>query len=61
MLNKNNLKSNQAVHSIEKPESQLKEMWDSLKDSKSAMVGLIIVLFLAFLFYFLKRKTPKFV
>lgn len=58
MLNKNNLKSNQAVHSIEKPESQLKEMWDSLKDSKSAMVGLIIVLFLAFIAIFGRLFMP---
>lgn len=58
MLNKNNLKSNQAVHSIEKPESQLKEMWDSLKDSKSAMVGLVIVLFLAFIAIFGRLFMP---
>ena len=58
MLNKNNLKSNQAVHSIEKPESQLKEMWYSLKDSKSAMVGLVIVLFLAFIAIFGRLFMP---
>lgn len=31
---------------LEKPDSQLKEMWESLRDNKVAMVGLVTILFL---------------
>ncbi|MGE4274011.1 MAG: nickel transporter permease [Desulfitobacterium sp.] len=33
----------QAAEYVEKPESQLKEMWDTLKQNKAAVVGLCII------------------
>ncbi|NLJ31594.1 MAG: ABC transporter permease [Clostridiales bacterium] len=39
--------SAQAVALLEKPESQFKEMWDSLRENKAAVLGLIIIAFLA--------------
>lgn len=36
----------QAAEYVEKPESQLKEMWDTLKQNKAAVVGLCIIVFL---------------
>jgi peptide/nickel transport system permease protein len=38
--------SSQEATLLEKPESQLKEMWDSLRDNKAAIVGLIIIVLL---------------
>lgn len=57
-LNENNLELDQAVRSIEKPESQLKEMWDSLKSNRAAMVGLVLVVFLAFIAIFGRIFMP---
>lgn len=57
-LSENNLGSDQAVRYIEKPESQLKEMWDSLKNNRSAMIGLVIVLFLVFIAVFGRLFMP---
>lgn len=37
----------QAAEYVEKPESQLKEMWETLKGNKAAVVGLFIIDFLA--------------
>lgn len=37
----------QADAVLEKPESQLREMWDSLRENKAAVLGLIIIAFLA--------------
>ncbi|AFL98921.1 MULTISPECIES: ABC transporter permease [Desulfitobacterium] len=36
----------QAAEYVEKPESQLKEMWDTLKQNKAAVVGLCIIIML---------------
>jgi peptide/nickel transport system permease protein len=36
----------QAAEYVEKPESQLKEMWETLRQNKAAVVGLIIICFL---------------
>jgi len=36
----------QAAEYVEKPESQLKEMWETLKQNKAAIVGLFIIGFL---------------
>ena len=36
----------QAAEYVEKPESQLKEMWETLKQNKAAVVGLFIIGFL---------------
>ncbi|MEL1135875.1 nickel transporter permease [Desulfitobacterium sp. THU1] len=36
----------QAAEYVEKPESQLKEMWDTLKQNKAAVVGLCIIIIL---------------
>lgn len=38
--------SSQETVILEKPESQIKEMWDSLKENKAAVVGLVIIIFL---------------
>lgn len=38
--------SSQADVILEKPESQLREMWDSLRENKAALVGLFIISFL---------------
>ena len=37
----------QAAEYVEKPESQLKEMWETLKQNKAAVVGLFIIALLA--------------
>ncbi|SHI30621.1 ABC transporter permease [Desulfosporosinus lacus] len=37
----------QAAEYVEKPESQLKEMWETLKQNKAAVVGLVIIALLA--------------
>lgn len=37
----------QAAEYVEKPESQLKEMWETLRQNKAAVIGLIIICFLA--------------
>lgn len=39
----------QAAEYVEKPESQLKEMWDTLKQNKAAVVGLCIIVLLVFI------------
>ena len=57
-LSENNLGSDQAVRYIEKPDSQLKEMWDSLKNNRAAMIGLVIVLFLVFIAVFGRLFMP---
>jgi len=36
----------QAAEYVEKPESQLKEMWETLRQNKAAVVGLFIICFL---------------
>lgn len=36
----------QDIAAVEKPESQIKEMWESLRENKAAIVGLVIILFL---------------
>lgn len=43
---------------LEKPDSQLKAMWEALKSNKGAMVGLIIIVFLAFLAIFGQWLVP---
>ncbi len=37
----------QAAEYVEKPESQLKEMWETLRQNKAAVVGLVIIALLA--------------
>lgn len=37
----------QAAEYVEKPESQLREMWETLRQNKAAVVGLVIISFLA--------------
>ena len=37
---------------IEKPESQLKVMWDTLKKNKAALAGLVVIILLLFLAIF---------
>ena len=37
---------------IEKPESQIKIMWDALKKNKAALFGLIVILILVFIALF---------
>ena len=37
---------------IEKPESQIKIMWDALKKNKAALFGLIVILILVFVAFF---------
>ncbi len=44
--------SSQAAVVLEKPESQLKEMWESLCEDKAAITGLIVIGFLALLAIF---------
>ncbi|SMC64699.1 ABC transporter permease [Papillibacter cinnamivorans] len=41
-----------AAEPLEKPESQIREMWDALKSNKGALVGLGIILFLIFVAVF---------
>lgn len=52
-MNKNssNLIANsaQTVEYVEKPESQLKEMWETLRQNRAAVAGLIIIVILALL------------
>lgn len=36
----------QEAHLLEKPESQLKEMWEALRENTAAVVGLVIILIL---------------
>jgi ABC-type dipeptide/oligopeptide/nickel transport system permease subunit len=43
---------------IEKPESQLKQMWYALIQNKAAVVGMVIIIFLVFLALFAKFITP---
>jgi len=38
--------SSQAALPVEKPESELKEIWEALRENKAAVVGLIVILFL---------------
>ena len=38
--------SSQAAPVLEKPESQLKQMWEALRENKAAVIGLFIILFL---------------
>lgn len=37
----------QAAEYVEKPESQLKVMWETLKQNRAAVVGLVVIVFLA--------------
>jgi len=46
------------THKLEKPESQLKQMWDVLIQNKAAVAGMIIILFLIFLALFSKFVMP---
>lgn len=48
----------QAAASLEKPESQLWEMWRSLIQNKAAVIGLCIILFLVFLALFGRFIMP---
>jgi len=43
------IKSAQTAEYVEKPESQLKEMWETLRQNRAAVAGLIIIGILAFL------------
>ena len=43
---------------IEKPESQLKVMWDTLKKNKAALAGLVVILILVFLAFFGDLLAP---
>lgn len=52
------LEAEQAVHNIEKHESQWKEMWESIKSNRSAMVGLVVIIFLAFIAIFGRLFMP---
>lgn len=46
------------THAVEKPESQLKQMWYALIENKAAVAGMIIILFLVFLAVFAKFIAP---
>ncbi|MDF2595944.1 MAG: transporter permease [Clostridia bacterium] len=46
------------THAVEKPESQLKQMWYALIENKAAVAGMIIILFLIFLAVFAKFIAP---
>lgn len=48
----------QAAVTLEKPESQLLEMWRALLENKAAVVGLIIIAFLVFLALFGRFIMP---
>lgn len=52
------LEAEQAVHNIEKHESQWKEMWESIKSNRSAMVGLVVIIFLASIAIFGRLFMP---
>lgn len=56
--NTNNLSAIQSAEILEKPESQLKEMWSSLILNKGAIVGLIIITILTFVAIFGKWLMP---
>ena len=43
---------------IEKPESQLKVMWDTLKKNKAALAGLVVIILLIFLAIFGDLLAP---
>lgn len=49
---------NKAAEVLEKPESQLKLMWESLISNKGSVVGLVIILILAFVAIFGKLLMP---
>jgi ABC-type dipeptide/oligopeptide/nickel transport system permease subunit len=46
------------THAVEKPESQLKQMWYALIENKAAVAGMIIILFLVFLAVFAQFIMP---
>ena len=48
----------QAVPSEERQDSRLKEMWDTFKENKAAVVGLVIVIFLILVAIFGRLVTP---
>lgn len=43
---------------IEKPESKIKQMWDTLTQNKAAVVGMVVIIFLIFLAIFGKWLMP---
>lgn len=48
----------QAGEYIEKPESQFKAMWESLSSNRAALVGLVVIVFLALVALFGKLLMP---
>ncbi|SHI18240.1 peptide/nickel transport system permease protein [Sporobacter termitidis DSM 10068] len=54
----NNAAAGKNAAALEKPESQLRQMWDSLKSNKGAMVGLVIILLLVLIAVFGKLLMP---
>ena len=58
MDNFNKLEAEHVISQMEKPESKWKEMWNSLKENKAAVVGLVIVVFLIVLAIFGRAFMP---
>ena len=44
---------------LEKPESQIRVMWDTLKKNKAAVAGLVVILF--FLFFLFRIFYTEFI
>lgn len=58
MNTKKDTAENQAAEYIEKPESQIRVMWESLSADKAALAGLIVIVFLALVAIFGQWLMP---
>jgi peptide/nickel transport system permease protein len=58
MNTKKDTAENQAAEYIEKPESQIRVMWESLSADKAALAGLIVIVFLALVAIFGRWLMP---